>query len=67
MVHTLGKALLLWLEIYFSYIKILELINGKMDYRADSDAIITKGIIGLLIRSIEKRKLRKQNKLIDGL
>jgi len=27
-----------------------ELINGKMDYRADSDAIITKGIIGLLIR-----------------
>jgi cysteine desulfuration protein SufE len=27
-----------------------ELKNGKMDYRADSDAIITKGIIGLLIR-----------------
>ena len=27
-----------------------ELINGKMDYRADSDAIITKGIIALLIR-----------------
>jgi cysteine desulfuration protein SufE len=26
------------------------LINGKMDYSADSDAIITKGIIGLLIR-----------------
>ena len=26
------------------------LVNGKMDYRADSDAIITKGIIGLLIR-----------------
>ena len=26
------------------------LINGKMDYSADSDAIITKGIISLLIR-----------------
>ena len=26
------------------------LVNGKMDYSADSDAIITKGIIGLLIR-----------------
>jgi hypothetical protein len=28
---------------------------------------IVTSIIGLLIRSIEKRKLRKQNKLIDGL
>lgn len=27
-----------------------ELINGKMIFSADSDAIITKGIIGLLIR-----------------
>jgi cysteine desulfuration protein SufE len=32
-----------------------ELINGKMDYRADSDAIITKGIIGLLIRVMNKQ------------
>jgi cysteine desulfuration protein SufE len=32
-----------------------ELINGKMDYRADSDAIITKGIIGLLIRVLNNQ------------
>ena len=28
----------------------MELINGKISFTADSDAIITKGIIGLLIR-----------------
>jgi hypothetical protein len=28
---------------------------------------IVTSIIGLIIRSIEKRKLRKENKLIDGL
>ena len=28
----------------------MELINGKISLTADSDAIITKGIIGLLIR-----------------
>jgi cysteine desulfuration protein SufE len=33
-----------------------ELINGKMDYRADSDAIITKGIIGLLIRVMNNQR-----------
>ena len=27
-----------------------ELVNGKLFYKADSDAIITKGIISLLIR-----------------
>jgi cysteine desulfuration protein SufE len=27
-----------------------EIVDGKMKYTADSDAIITKGIIGLLIR-----------------
>ena len=27
-----------------------EIVNGKMNFTADSDAIITKGIIGLLIR-----------------
>ena len=27
-----------------------EIINGRMKFTADSDAIITKGIIGLLIR-----------------
>lgn len=27
-----------------------ELVDGKMQFKADSDAIITKGIIGLLIR-----------------
>ncbi|MEN9699704.1 MAG: hypothetical protein RLZZ301_902 [Bacteroidota bacterium] len=28
--------------------------NGKMQFRADSDAIITKGIIGLLIRVLDQ-------------
>lgn len=32
-----------------------ELIDGKMRYRADSDAIITKGIISLLIRVLDGR------------
>lgn len=27
-----------------------DIVNGKMNFSADSDAIITKGIIGLLIR-----------------
>ena len=32
-----------------------ELRNGKVDYTADSDAIITKGIIALLIRVMNGR------------
>ena len=32
------------------------LIDGKMEYRADSDAIITKGIIGLLISVMNHQK-----------
>lgn len=32
------------------------LIDGKMNYRADSDAIITKGIIGLLISVMNHQK-----------
>jgi cysteine desulfuration protein SufE len=31
-----------------------ELIDGKMKFTADSDAIITKGIIGLLIRVLNQ-------------
>lgn len=31
-----------------------EIKNGKMNFTADSDAIITKGIIGLLIRVMNK-------------
>jgi cysteine desulfuration protein SufE len=30
-----------------------EFVNGKMHFKADSDAIITKGIIGLLIRVLD--------------
>lgn len=30
--------------------------NGKMHFKADSDAIITKGIIGLLIRVLDDEK-----------
>ncbi|MES2588611.1 MAG: SufE family protein [Bacteroidota bacterium] len=30
--------------------------NGKMTYKADSDAIITKGIIGLLIQVLNEEK-----------
>jgi cysteine desulfuration protein SufE len=33
-----------------------ELVDGKMHYTADSDAIITKGIIALLIRVMDGRK-----------
>jgi cysteine desulfuration protein SufE len=33
-----------------------ELKDGKMVYAADSDAIITKGIIGLLIRVLSSQK-----------
>lgn len=33
-----------------------EIIDGKMNYTADSDAIITKGIIGLLIRVMNSEK-----------
>ena len=29
--------------------------NGKIIYKADSDAIITKGIVGLLIRVLSER------------
>lgn len=32
-----------------------ELINGKMYYQADSDAIITKGIVALLVRVMNGR------------
>ncbi len=32
-----------------------ELVEGKMRYHADSDAIITKGIISLLIRVLDGR------------
>ncbi len=32
-----------------------ELIDGKINYTADSDAIITKGIIALLIKVMDKR------------
>jgi cysteine desulfuration protein SufE len=32
-----------------------ELVDGKMHYTADSDAIITKGIIALLIRVMDGR------------
>ncbi|MBE6196383.1 MAG: SufE family protein [Rikenellaceae bacterium] len=32
-----------------------ELVEGKMQYHADSDAIITKGIISLLIRVLSGR------------
>jgi cysteine desulfuration protein SufE len=31
-----------------------EIIDGKMNFTADSDAIITKGIIALLIRVLDK-------------
>jgi cysteine desulfuration protein SufE len=33
-----------------------ELIDGKIHFTADSDAIITKGIIGLLIRIMDNEK-----------
>ncbi len=33
-----------------------ELHNGKMVYRADSDAVITKGLIALLIRVLSNQK-----------
>jgi len=33
-----------------------EIVEGKMKYTADSDAIITKGIIGLLIRVMNSEK-----------
>jgi len=33
-----------------------ELVEGKMHFSADSDAIITKGIIGLLIRVLNNEK-----------
>jgi len=33
-----------------------EYINGKVYYTADSDAIITKGIVNLLIRVLSERK-----------
>ncbi len=32
-----------------------ELVDGKMHYTADSDAIITKGIIALLVRVMNGR------------
>lgn len=32
-----------------------ELVDGKVRFRADSDAIITKGIISLLIRAMSNR------------
>ncbi len=32
-----------------------ELIDGKLKFRADSDAIITKGIVALLIRVVSER------------
>ena len=32
-----------------------EVVDGKMQFTADSDAIITKGIIGLLIRVLNKQ------------
>jgi cysteine desulfuration protein SufE len=35
-----------WLDSHFD--------NGKMHFTADSDAIITKGIIGLLIRVLDQ-------------
>ena len=37
-----------WLDSSFS--------DGKMHFKADSDAIITKGIIGLLIRVLDDEK-----------
>ena len=37
-----------WLDSDFS--------DGKMHFKADSDAIITKGIIGLLIRVLDNEK-----------
>lgn len=37
-----------WLDSQFE--------NGKMHFTADSDAIITKGIIGLLIRVLDNEK-----------
>jgi cysteine desulfuration protein SufE len=37
-----------WLHAHYN--------NGKMQYEADSDAIITKGIISLLIRVLSNRK-----------
>lgn len=37
-----------WLDANFS--------DGKMHFKADSDAIITKGIIGLLIRVLDNEK-----------
>ena len=36
-----------------------ELVDGKMHYTADSDAIITKGIIALLIRVMDGRTPRE--------
>ena len=36
-----------------------ELVDGKMHYTADSDAIITKGIIALLIRVMSGRTPRE--------
>jgi len=33
-----------------------EIIDGKMNFTADSDAIITKGIIGLLIRVLNSEE-----------
>jgi len=33
-----------------------EVQNGKIIYKADSDAIITKGLIGLLIRVLSEQK-----------
>jgi len=32
-----------------------ELLNGKIQYKADSDAIVTKGIIALLVRVLSGR------------
>jgi cysteine desulfuration protein SufE len=33
-----------------------EMLDGKIIYKADSDAIITKGLIGLLIRVLSEQK-----------
>jgi cysteine desulfuration protein SufE len=33
-----------------------DLVDGKVEYTADSDAIITKGIVALLVRVISGRK-----------
>jgi len=36
----------------------MEMVDGKMSFSADSDAIITKGIIGLLIRVMNNEEAK---------